>query len=204
MSKPVAILGGGGHARVVMDTLRLAGFEILGVVDPKSDVHLPVGIRHLGVDLSAINPDSCDLALGVGSIDVGARNPRPRLFAEAKAAGFAFVQFRHPSALVAGDVAVAEGVQIMAGSVIQPGVSLGQNVIVNTSASLDHDCRVGDHVHVAPGVVLSGDVDVGNGVHLGTGAIVIHGVRIGAEAMIGAGVVVTETVAAGTRLRPQK
>jgi UDP-perosamine 4-acetyltransferase len=204
MSKPVAILGGGGHARVVMDTLRLAGFEILGVVDPKSDVHLPTGIRHLGADLSAISPNSCDLALGVGSIDVGARNPRPRLFAEAKAAGFSFVRLRHPSATVAGDVTVSEGVQIMAGSVIQPGVSLGQNVIINSGAVIDHGCRVGDHVHIAPGVVLSGDVDVGHGVHLGTGAIVIQGVSIGAEAMIGAGVVVAHAVVAGARLRPGK
>ena len=100
---PVVILGGGGHGRVVFDTLRRMNTEILGVIDPKADVILPSGLRRIGADLSALRPADCVLALGVGSIDVGSRNPRPRLFDEAKAAGFAFISLQHPSAVVSQD-----------------------------------------------------------------------------------------------------
>jgi len=204
MSKPVIILGGGGHARVVIDALRRAGHTIAGVVDPKPDVAetLPEDIEWLGVDLSNARASEVVVAIGVGSIDVGEKNPRPAVFAEAKAGGFEILSFRHPSAIVAEDVELGEGTQVMAGAILQPGVHTGINCIVNTGASLDHDCWIGDHVHIAPGVVLSGTVAVGDGCHLGTGAIVIQNIRIGAEAMIAAGAVVTEHVAPGARVKP--
>ena len=121
--KPIVILGGGGHARVVIDALRCAGYVIAGVIDPKADVAatLPEGITWLGKDLSSTRPDEVQVAIGVGSIDVGARNPRPMVFAEAKAGGFQILSFRHPSAIVAGDVALGEGSQIMAGAILQTG-----------------------------------------------------------------------------------
>jgi sugar O-acyltransferase (sialic acid O-acetyltransferase NeuD family) len=204
MTKPVVILGGGGHARVVIDALRCAGHVIAGVIDPEADVAetLPDDITWLGKDLSKLRPDEMELAIGVGSVDVGDKNPRPALFAEAKAGGFEVLSFRHPSAIVAGDVELGEGWQIMAGAILQPGVRLGVNCIVNTGASLDHDCWIGDHVHIAPGVVLSGTVAVGDGCHLGTGAVVIQNIRIGAGAMIAAGAIVTRDVKAGARVKP--
>ncbi|WP_395022105.1 acetyltransferase [Dongia sp.] len=204
MTKPVVILGGGGHARVVIDALRCAGHVIAGVIDPKPEVAqtLPQGVAWLGKDLSQAKPGEVQLAIGVGSLDVGAKNPRPRLFQEAKAGGFQILSFRHPSAIVAGDVSLGEGAQIMAGAILQPGLRTGVNCIVNTGAKLDHDCRIGDHVHLAPGVVLSGTVEVGDGAHLGTGAIVIQNIKIGAEAMIAAGAVVTRDVPAQARVAP--
>jgi UDP-perosamine 4-acetyltransferase len=202
--KPVVILGGGGHARVVIDALRCAGHVIAGVIDPKPEVaqSLPKGVPWLGKDLSHAKPGDVHLALGVGSLDVGAKNPRPRLFNEAKAGGFQMLSFRHPSAIVAGDVELGEGSQVMAGAILQTGVRTGVNCIVNTGVRLDHDCRLGDHVHVAPGAVLSGMVEIGDGSHLGTGAIVIQTIKIGAEAMIAAGAVVTRDVPAQARVAP--
>lgn len=204
MTKPVVILGGGGHARVVIDALRCAGHTVAGVIDPQPEVarSLPNGVPWLGRDLSQAKASEAQVAIGVGSLKAGADNARIRLFGEAKAAGFDILSFRHPSAIVAGDVALGEGAQVMAGAILQPGVRTGINCIVNTGASLDHDCRLGDHVHVAPGVVLSGTVEVGNGAHLGTGAIVIQNVRIGDWAMIAAGAVVTMDVAPGARVAP--
>jgi sugar O-acyltransferase (sialic acid O-acetyltransferase NeuD family) len=204
MTKPVVILGGGGHARVVIEALSCAGHVIAGVIDPKPGVAetLPDGIAWLGKDLSSARPDEVQVAIGVGSVDVGVQNPRPSLFAEAQAGGFEIVSFRHPSAIVAGNVELGEGSQIMAGAILQPGVRLGVNCIVNTGASLDHDCWLGDHVHIAPGAVLSGTVAVGDGCHLGTGAIVIQSIRIGAEAMIAAGAIVTRNVPAAARVKP--
>lgn len=200
MKKPVAILGGGGHGRVVLDALRLAGFDILGIIDARTDISLPAGLQHLGTDLGAVSPATCDLALGIGSVDVGEKNPRPRFFVEAKARGFHLPAFIHPTAFVASDVVLGEGAQILAGAIVQVGSRVGSNVIVNTRASIDHDGIIGDHVHLAPGVVLSGGVEIGSGTHLGTGVVVIQGVKIGTESMIRAGSVITKPVAAGSRV----
>jgi UDP-perosamine 4-acetyltransferase len=204
MTKPVVILGGGGHARVVIDALRCAGHVIAGVIDPKAEVakSLPAGITWLGADLSKARAAEVQLAIGVGSLEANAGGPRIRLFGEAKAAGFEIVSFRHPSAIVAGDVELGEGSQVMAGAILQPRVRIGINSIVNTGASIDHDCWIADHVHIAPRVVLSGTVEVGTGCHLGTGAIVIQNVRIGDWSMVAAGAIVTRDVPPGARVAP--
>ena len=86
----------------------------------------------------------------------------------------------------------------MAGVVIQPSSMIGRNAIINTRASVDHDCIIGDHVHIAPGVTLSGAVRVEEGAHVGTGCTVIQGVQIGRNSTIGAGSLVLKDVPART------
>jgi acyl-[acyl carrier protein]--UDP-N-acetylglucosamine O-acyltransferase len=70
-------------------------------------------------------------------------------------------------------------------------------VIVNTGATVDHDCRLGDFVHVAPGAHLCGGVTVDEGALLGVGCAVAPGVRIGAWATVGAAAAVVADVPAG-------
>jgi UDP-perosamine 4-acetyltransferase len=204
IAMPVAILGGGGHARVVIEALHRAGETILGVIDPKPGVtaSLPSGISYLGATLQGLRPDQADLAIGVGSVDIAGAERRARLFAEAKAAGFGFRRVVHPETIVPADAVLGEGSQIMAGAILQPRVVLGANCIVNTGSRLDHDCQVGDHTHLAPGAVLSGDVRIGDRCHIGTGAIIIQGIRIGAGSMIAAGAVITRNLEAGAKVSP--
>ena len=183
MNLPVIILGAGGHAKVVIDTLLLTSVKIEGIVDPDRKKHGTniLGIPVIGSDDVVLQrgPNAVTLVNGVGSI----KQPilRKQLFDTYTAKGFTFAAVKHPSAVIARDVLLAEGVQVMAGAVIQPGSVIGKNVIINTRASVDHDCTIADHVHLAPGVVLSGGVVVEESVHIGTGATVLQGLRIGQE-----------------------
>ena len=203
MSAPVIVVGGGGHARVVTDCLRLRNIEVLGVVDHALEPDKVVFDRIvcLGGDdvIGRYAPDDIRLANGIGS--VGDTTRRRDLFERFRARGYRFVTTVHPSAVVAASTDLAEGAQVMAGSVIQAGSNIGMNTIINTGALVDHDCRIGDHAHVAPGAVLSGGVVLDAGVHVGTGARIIQGIRVGAEAVVGAGVTVLDDVDAGVTLR---
>jgi len=71
---------------------------------------------------------------------------------------------------------------------------LGRHVIVNTGATIDHDCIVGDFAHIGPGVHLAGMVKVGAGAFLGIGSVVLPGLAIGEWSMVGAGAVVIRDV----------
>lgn len=196
MSLPVIILCGGGHARVLIEALKTSTMTILGITDadPAKRNMLITGIPVLGDDdvVAHHRPGTIQLVNGMGSVSV----PRVRtaLFERFKSQGYAFITVVHPSAVIASDVAIGEGAQIMAGAVIQPGSTIGLNTIVNTKASVDHDCHIGSHVHISPGVTLSGDVRIGDGVHIGTGATVIQGISIGRNSLIGAGSVVVTDV----------
>jgi sugar O-acyltransferase (sialic acid O-acetyltransferase NeuD family) len=196
MSLPVIILGAGGHAKVLIDTLLLRAVEIAGIVDPDREKHGTsiLGIPVIGNDDVVLKqgPSAVILVNGVGSVKQPAL--RKQLFDSFKAKGFTFASVLHPSAVIAADVLLTEGVQVMAGSVIQTGCVIGRNTIINTRASVDHDCIIADHVHVAPGVTLSGCVVVEDRVHIGTGATVLQGVHIGRDSVIGAGSVVLQDV----------
>ena len=193
---PVIVLGAGGHGRVLIDTLRCMGARILGCTsnDPARPKDLPDGIEFLGDDAAVLERSfgSVYLVNGLGS--VASTRRRSALFERFKAEGYRFAQAVHPSAVVASDVALGEGVQIMAGAVVQPGSRIGDNSLVNTGAVVDHDCEIGAHVHIAPGATLSGGLRVGDNVHIGTGAVVIQGVSIGDGSLVAAGATVIEPV----------
>jgi acetyltransferase-like isoleucine patch superfamily enzyme len=74
---------------------------------------------------------------------------------------------------------------------------LERSVIVNTAASVDHECRIGAGAHVGPGVRLAGRIEVGERAFIGTGAVVLPRLTIGDDATIGAGAVVVRDVPAG-------
>lgn len=200
MNKPVIILGGGGHAKVLVDTLLNASVEIKGIIDPNPQLanSLLLGVPVLGNDdiINDFSPEEILLVNGIGSVGMPFR--RRELFERFKREGYTFATVIHPSVVIASDVMLGEGTQLMAGVIIQPGCYIGKNTIINTRATIDHDCSIGDYVHIAPAGTLSGGVTVGDSCHIGTAATVIQGISIGAESIVGAGAVVVQDVTGGT------
>jgi sugar O-acyltransferase (sialic acid O-acetyltransferase NeuD family) len=198
VSLPIIVVGGSGHAKVLVSTLLLEHRAVLGFVDP--DLSLPplLGVPRLGDDNEVFRhaPDRIRLVNGVGS--GRSTELRKSVYARFREKQYLFEAVIHPSASIAPDVHAGEGLQVMAGAIVQTGVRLGENVIVNTGAIVDHDCVIGDHAHVAPGATLSGCVHLDDGVHVGTGASVIQGIRVGTGSTVGAGAVVLHDVPAGT------
>jgi acetyltransferase EpsM len=121
---------------------------------------------------------------------------RRRIAAEILASGFILGRAVHPRATLAADVRIGGGTVVMAGAVVNPNATLGENVIVNTCASVDHDCVLGNAVHLSPGAHLAGAVRVGDESWIGLGAVVLEGRSIGERTIVGAGAVVTRDLAA--------
>lgn len=199
MSLPVIVLGAGGHAKVLIEALLASSAVITGIVDPDQTLlgTKLFGVPVLGGDevLSEFPSSEVLLVNGLGSIGLPIR--RRKLFEKFINLGYNFSTVVHPSAIVASDVTLCDGSQIMAGVVIQPGTRIGSNVLINTMASVDHDCFIGDHTHVAPGVTLSGSITVGALSHIGTGATVIQGICIGEGSLVGAGALVLRDLPSG-------
>lgn len=197
MILPVVVIGAGGHAKVLIDALRLRGVSVSRAVDADPQKH---GLSILGVtvtggddDIFRLRPNEVCLVNGIGSVGLPER--REEIYFKFGQRGYRFLGVVHPSAVVARDVVLAEGAQVMAGAVIQAGSRIGRNTVVNSRSCVDHDCIVGDHVHIAPGVTLSGGVRVADGVHIGTGATVIQGISIGKRSLVAAGALVIRDVA---------
>jgi sugar O-acyltransferase (sialic acid O-acetyltransferase NeuD family) len=192
VGEPVAVIGAGGHAKVVVATLQAAGCPILAAFD---DDERKWGTALLGVPVRGpvtAAPAEAPIIIGVGD-----NRARAALASRLGAAGACFATAVHPLAWVHASVTLGPGTVVFARATVQPDASLGAHVIVNTAASIDHDCVLGDFVHVAPGVLLAGGVTLEEGAFLGIGAAAIPGVRVGAWARVGAGGVVVDPVPAG-------
>ncbi len=196
MNNSVIILGGGGHARVLIDILQAQSTIILGIVekDSKNEEKLVDGVKVLGGEeiVYDYDPTSILLVNGVGSVET--TGPRRKVFLKFKKKGYTFLSVIHQTATIAKSAHISEGVQIMAGVVVQPGCVIGENSIINTKAAIDHDCHIGAHSHIAPGATLSGEIHIEENVHIGTGANIIQGIKIGKNSLIGAGTLVLQDV----------
>jgi UDP-N-acetylbacillosamine N-acetyltransferase len=195
----MVVLGAGGHARVVADVLRLTGrYEIAGYLDEVNPDRWGsefCGNKIIGGldQLSALRSRGVRRAF----VAVGDCAARLRLALAAEETGLDCPVLRHPNSVVASDVDPGRGSLLVAGAIINAGSRIGAHVIVNTAATVDHDCTIGDGAHVCPGVHLAGHVVVGHSAWIGIGAIVLNGVRIGAGSTIGAGSVVIRDVPEG-------
>lgn len=191
-------LGAGGHAKVVVEILRLiGGYELVGLLDRKRELWGTeiLGVQVLGDDtlLAKLYEQGVrHVFIGVGSI--GNTRPRRMLYEIARKDGFEVVYAVHPQAVIACSAEIGQGCTIMASAVVNAAARLGDNVIINTGAIVEHDCVIGNHVHIATGARLASTVTVGEGSHIGIGATVRQCVRIGRDAIVGAGAVVVNDV----------
>jgi len=191
MSRTAAVLGAGGHGKVVIATLRAAGWEVASAWD---DAEARWGEEVLGVPIRGPLERAGEAGAEGYVLALGSNRQRRRL---AEALDLPWVSAVHPAAVVHPSVALGPGTVVFAGVVIQPDSGVGRHAIVNTAASVDHDCRLGDFVHVAPGVRLAGGVTVGEGGLLGIGSSVLPGLAVGAWATVGAGAAVVRKVPDG-------
>ena len=176
--KPVLLLGLGGHAKVLINILRLCGREIKGALSQDSVGTKVMDVPVIGNDdeLDTYEPNDIELVNALGHLPNN--NKREILFKLGKQRGFTFTSVIHPSVIVAEDVKLGEGVQVMAGVILEPAIDIGRDSIINTSVSINHDAKIGQHTHLAPGVLVCGNAYIGDGVFIGSSSSVMPGIII--------------------------
>lgn len=189
--KSIIVLGAGGHAKVVISTLRAAGWHVEAAYDDDATKY---NCRILGVEVRGSIADLSPQMSANAVIAVGDGEQRRAI---AMQFAFSWVSVVHPAAWVDPSVNLGPGVVICAGAVVQPGCRIGRHAIINTLAGVDHDCRIGDFAHIGPGAHLAGGVRVGEGTLIGTGASAVPGATIGDVSVVGAGATIVDDLPDG-------
>lgn len=194
--KPLVVIGGGGHASVLIDILRSQKREILALVSPDDIDNRSIfyGIKHLknDDDILAYSPNEVLLVNGIGMM------PRSKVKCVINehflSLGYSFETVIANSAIVSIYAILGKGVQILPGSIVQAGVNIGDHTIINSGAIIEHDTNIGSYNHIAPRSTLCGQILTKENVFIGAGAIVIQNIIIAEHAIVAAGAVVTSNM----------
>jgi len=206
MNNGVLLVGGGGHASVLLEILIEQKINILGYVSPTRAAHQKLFSNlhwfKSDDDILQFEKSTIKLVNGIGSLPGNAL--RAGFYNKYKEIGYSFATLISKDASVSAYAYLEEGAQVMRGAIIQTGTSVGCNSIVNTGSIIDHDCSIGPNNHIAPGVSISGQVTSKANVHFGTGSSVIQSININENVVIGAGTTVTKDVEKNTVCYPAR
>ncbi|MCG2431684.1 acetyltransferase [Aequorivita xiaoshiensis] len=179
------LYGASGHCKSVIDIAESVNQEIQVIYDdnPKTEAIFNIPVKKF----SDIDVDTQSNWV----ISIGNNNTRKILSLNLKVS---FGRLFHKTASISQRSSLGVGSVVMANTVINANVTIGEHCIINSGAVLEHDCVLKNFVHISPNASLAGEVVVGEGAHIGIGASVLQGIKIGKWAVIGAGAVVIRDV----------
>lgn len=196
--KPIIFWGASGQAKVLHEFIESMGYRLIALFDNHKGLPSPVkGVPiYYGEDSFHEWKTLHDLQNTSFLVTIGGERGRDRLEIQEFLISNGLTAFTavHPSAYVANNARIGAGSQILINAAVGAEAILKDACIVNTSASVDHECLLGQGVHIAPGACLAGCVTVGDFTLVGAGATVLPRIVIGANAIIGAGTVVTKNI----------
>ncbi len=112
---------------------------------------------------------------------------RKRKYLEAKASGYPLASYVSSRATVLNDGKIGDNCFILENNVIQPFVTIGNDVTLWSGNHVGHHSTIGDHTFIASHVVISGGVTIGESCFVGVNATFRDHIRIGDRCIIGAG-----------------
>jgi len=195
---PLVLIGGGGHAKVVLAALLGSGdFHVTGYVNAGAEEPPLLGVPRLGGEealqrFAGQHPGAL-AAIGVGM--VGSTAARRRIERQVATLGLGLPVVRAATAVVNPDTRIGAGAFLADRVVVNPSAQLGRCTILNTGCIVEHDVTVGDHAHISPGAVVCGGATIGADCWIGAGAVIVQGINVAPGCIVGAGAVVTGDLA---------
>lgn len=193
--KKLALLGAGGHSRVIADMALVSGWSSVSCFDDAWPEKTRTGDWDVVGNVSMLIESASNfdgVVVAIGDCDIRCKMQEQLVKVNAP-----LVTIIHPSASVSSRATLGIGAVVMANAVINAFATLGDGCVVNSGAIVEHDCSIGDFVHIAPGAILTGTVTVGKCTWIGAGSTVRQGETIGKNVMVGAGSVVVKPVPDG-------
>jgi sugar O-acyltransferase (sialic acid O-acetyltransferase NeuD family) len=140
-------------------------------------------------------PGSAQMLVATGFSKVNGL--RESVFEQCRELGYEFVTYKSSDAMVWSDVPIGENTFIFEANVVQPGVSMGVNVVLWSGNHIGHDTTIDDHCFIASHVVISGNCTIGHHCFVGVNATFRDGVTVAPRCVIGAGALIMKDTEEG-------
>lgn len=200
--KNIIIFGTGGFSRVTFNLIQQINqctpdsFSVVGFLNENCEEDandsmgtseaIPTHASLARFDIAALKPE---VVVAVG-------NPETRLYLKQKInrAGLQLATLVHPTSVHADDVKLGQGVICLAYSILEPGVVVHDNVLINKLVSVGHDSIIGSSSVIHSNTSVAGDCSIGQASLLGQCVSMRQGVSVGSYTMVGMGAAVVKDV----------
>tara|TARA_B100001769_G_C21942215_1_gene507549 strand:- start:243 stop:842 length:600 start_codon:yes stop_codon:yes gene_type:complete len=183
--KEFEIVGYSGHAFSCIDSAVRSGYSIFSYYENQEKSHNPFGLKFLGNEITKSTSKPIFIAIGNNSI-------RKKVYQ--KLNKHDFISIIDTSSTVSKNITTNKMCFIGPGAVINSFTKLGEGLIINSGAVVEHECVIGDFSHIAPGSVLCGGVEVESNCLIGANSVILPGLKIGSNSIVGAGSVVLKSL----------
>lgn len=194
--KKLVLWGSSGQAIVLEEFLSQIGYKIIAFFDNNPTAQAIQSATPIYCGMNGFqewqNQHPCQGIAALVAIGGSGGVERVEIQHQLELAGLEIATAIHPCAYVAHNAHIDKGCQILVHSTICARVNIGMASIINTGASVDHECVLGNGVHIGPGAKLAGCITVEDFSFIGTGAIVLPRIHIGKHTIVGAGSIVTK------------
>ena len=188
--KEVILVAGGGHA---LSLAEFAGEDIIGYIANEANADMPG--KWLGTDEDLPELIKSDHLFHIAFVYGGwpMMKKRLQLIELYEKAGAKFGSLIAPTAILTPNSSLGNGCAVMNGAIINRA-KLGNHVVVNSGAIVEHDCTVGDNTFIGPGAVIGGFTSIGKNCFVGLGTKIGNGLKIGDNISIAMGAIVNRNL----------
>ena len=184
MTKNIAIIGAGGHGKVVGEIALLNQYKVINFFDDKVNDIKKFPFTIFGsLDYLKDHLKDYDAYF----VAIGENRIRSNIIEWFKKQKINIVSLTHPRSTISQFSSLGIGTCVMANAVINPGTLIKEGAIINTSASVDHDCVIENYAHVSANCTISGGVSIGKFTLVGVHTAVHPGIHVGNNVKIGIG-----------------
>lgn len=140
-------------------------------------------------DLEVLYPPG-DFAMLVAIGFSGVNEVRARVCAKCKQRGYELISYVCSKATTWNDLSVGENTFIFEDNVIQPFVTIGDDVVLWSGNHVGHHVSIGNHCFITSHVVISGGTVIGDRCFLGVNATIRDHITIAPGTVVGAGAII--------------
>lgn len=115
-----------------------------------------------------------------------------------KDANYKLASYVCTKSVVWSGLSIGDNCFILENQTIQPGVTIGNNVMIWSGNHLGHGSTIGDHSYISSHVVISGHVTIGPMCFLGVNSTIRDFAKVGEGSFIAMGALVTGDVEPGS------
>lgn len=184
------LIGAGGYAKSVLDSIDYYNYKIAGFLDEFSDKKEHLGYPIIAKKISEI----IDQEKYFYFITIGNNTRRKIWYDRLTERKLHLINVVDKSAIISSQAKIGTGCFFGKFSVVNSGATIHNDCIINTRALVEHGCEVFSHVNISTNAVINGDVKVGTGSFLGSCSVTIGQLEIGEWSTVGAGAVVIRHV----------